>query len=156
MLVAAFGRVISRDGQDRRLGVGHLNHLGVGHRVSTRIFRMPRTGDGVVAWTGCVSDGFVELHRDGATIVRDREHRSFRGKSALHFHVFRGQFFVPFWVDGVHHSEGGGGGGRVAASVCGGEAHRDGRVAAAGDLVTGEVVGPSDVSTVVGDHGSTS
>ena len=117
---------------------------------------MPRPGDGVVAWAGRVPDGLVEIHGDLTTIVGHRKHRSVRGKPALHLHVLWGQLFVPFRIECVDHGEGGGGGCRVATCVRGGEAHGDGRVAAARDSVTREVVGPRDVSAVVGDHGATS
>ena len=156
MFVAAFCHVILRNGQHRRLGVGHLNHLGVRHRIAARVLRVPRAGDGVVAWACRVSNGLVKLHRDEATIVGHREHCSVGGKSALHFHVFWGQFLVPFRIDGVDHGEGGGGGCSVATCVGGGEAHRDGSVASTNDGIACKVVGPRDVATVLNNHSATS
>ena len=116
---------------------------------------MPRPCDGVVAWAGRIPNGLVEVHRDLTTIVSHREHRSVRGEPALHFHVLWGQLLIPFRVEGVDHGEGCGGGCSVATCVRGGEAHGDGCVAAARDCVSRKVVGPRDVSAVVGDHRAT-
>ena len=150
--VTAFHGHVGRNVDDGRLGVRDLDDLFVEDRVSARILGVPRAGDGVVAWAGCVAHGFVEFHGDEATVVRHGEDGNFWGRPTFHLHVARRQRFVPLWNDGVHHGEGGSGGDGVTTCVGGGEPHGDGGVASTCHHVSSKVVGPNHVPAVFADR----